>query len=129
MAAVFPVDPSGESVMDGIVKLTDFMEISLITVPAKLLILGPGSNRNRVEDAQILVNLTVPFRAGLYKVLTADSSRNVNFLVPVIIMRVSTQTGEIVWQDFISKNSRSDRNSSTRYVERLSKPTMCGSVL
>ena len=129
MAAVFPVDPSGESVMDGIVKLTDFMEISLITVPAKLLILGPGSNRNGVEDAQILVNLTVPFRAGLYKMLTADSSRNVNFLVPVIIMRVSTQTGEIVWQDFISKNSRSDRNSSTRYVERLSKPTMCGSVL
>ncbi len=42
MAAVFPVDPLGESVMDGIVRLTDFMEISLITVPAKLLILGPG---------------------------------------------------------------------------------------
>ncbi len=26
----------------GIVKLTDFMEISLIAMPAKLLILGPG---------------------------------------------------------------------------------------
>ncbi len=44
----------------GIVKLTDFMEISLITMPAKLPILGPGKNRFRLENEQILVNLTVP---------------------------------------------------------------------
>jgi hypothetical protein len=31
-----------KTVCDGIVKLTDFMEMSLIAMPAKLLILGPG---------------------------------------------------------------------------------------
>ncbi len=35
------------------------MEISLIAMPAKLLILGPGLNRFRLENEQTLVNLTV----------------------------------------------------------------------
>ncbi len=51
---------SPPNIVDGIVKLTDFMEISLIAMPAKLLILGPGWNRIRVENEQILVNLTLP---------------------------------------------------------------------
>ena len=46
-----------------IVKLTDVMEISPITMPAKLLILGYGWNRIRLENEQILVNLTVPITA------------------------------------------------------------------
>ena len=45
------------SFLSGIVKLTDFMEISLIAMPAKLLILGPGKNRFRLENEQIRVNL------------------------------------------------------------------------
>ncbi len=44
----------------GIVKLTDCMEISLITMPATLLILGLGYNRFRLENEQVLVNLIVP---------------------------------------------------------------------
>lgn len=43
-----------------IAKSTDFMEISLIMMSAKLLILGLGWNRIRVEIEQILVNLAVP---------------------------------------------------------------------
>ena len=74
MAAVFPVDPLGERVMDGIVRLTDFMEISPITMPAKLLILGPGWNRNRVEKAQILVNLTVPVFKGNETILDFEAA-------------------------------------------------------
>ena len=49
------------SFLSGIVKLTDFMEISLIAMPAKLLILGPGEDRFRLENEQFPVNLTVPF--------------------------------------------------------------------
>ena len=44
----------------GIVKSTDFMEISLIMMPARLLILGLGYNRFRLENEQILVTLIVP---------------------------------------------------------------------
>ena len=50
---------------NGIVKLTDFMEISLIAMPAKLLILGPGEDRFRLENEQIPVNLTVPVNAQI----------------------------------------------------------------
>jgi hypothetical protein len=46
-ASSFSADFSfnGNSCHSGIVKLTGFMEISLITMPAKLLILGSGKNR------------------------------------------------------------------------------------
>jgi len=55
-AASFSADFSfnGDSCHSGNVKLTGFMEISLITMPAKLLILGPeridfASKMNKFE--------------------------------------------------------------------------------
>ncbi len=65
-------DEIGTSTSGGIVKLTDFREISPITMPAKLLILGYGWNRIRVENEQIPVNLTVP-ALGQYENFTGPT--------------------------------------------------------